>query len=131
ASMINQQLSEQGLPAIREDAASLPVFASLIFQSLAHRYGEVLRDVARLTGRQLERIYVVGGGSLNPFLNRLTAETTGLLFLRSRREFYHRKLRRAACRFRRRIACARQNPALGERAYLFGQVLAGVFRCIH
>jgi rhamnulokinase len=78
ASMINQQLSEQGLPAIREDAASLPVFASLIFQSLAHRYGEVLGDVARLTGRQLERIYVVGGGSLNPFLNRLTAETTGL-----------------------------------------------------
>jgi rhamnulokinase len=78
ASMINQQLSEQGLPAIREDAASLPAFASLIFHSLAHRYGEALHDVARLTGRQLERIYVVGGGSLNPFLNRLTAETTGL-----------------------------------------------------
>jgi rhamnulokinase len=78
ASQINQQLLEQGLPVIPEDAASLPVFASLIFHSLAHRYGDVLRDVARLTGRQLERIYVVGGGSLNPFLNRLTAEATGL-----------------------------------------------------
>lgn len=78
ASRINQQLLEQGIPAIPEDARSLPLFASLIFHSLAHRYGEVLRDVSRLTGRQLERIYIVGGGSLNPFLNRLTAEATGL-----------------------------------------------------
>jgi rhamnulokinase len=78
ASLINGQLSEQGISAIPEDAASLPAFASFIFHSLARRYGDVLRDVARLTGRQLERIYVVGGGSLNPFLNRLTAEATGL-----------------------------------------------------
>jgi len=78
ASLINRQLSEQDLSAIPENAASLPAFASLIFHSLAHRYKEVLRDVAQLTGRQLERIYVVGGGSLNPFLNRLTTEATGL-----------------------------------------------------
>jgi rhamnulokinase len=78
AAPINRQLLEQGIAAIPEDAASLPVFASLIFHSLAHRYTEVLHEVGRLTGRQLERIYVVGGGSLNPFLNRLTADATGL-----------------------------------------------------
>jgi rhamnulokinase len=78
ASQINRQLLDQGVSAIREDMASVPAFASLIFHSLAHRYGEVLRDVIRLAGRQLERIYVVGGGSLNPFLNRLTMEATGL-----------------------------------------------------
>jgi rhamnulokinase len=78
ASPINRQLLEQGVAAIPEDAASLPAFASLIFHSLAHRYGEVLHEVGRLSGRQLERIYVVGGGSLNPFLNRLTADATGL-----------------------------------------------------
>jgi rhamnulokinase len=78
ATSINQQLSDQSLPVIREDAASLPVFANLIFHSLAHRYREVLRDMAQLTRRQFERIYIVGGGSLNPFLNRLTAEATGL-----------------------------------------------------
>jgi rhamnulokinase len=77
-SLINRQLRAQGIAAIPEDAASLPVFASLIFHSLAHRYGEVLHDVVRLTGRHLERIYVVGGGSRNPFLNRLTAHETGL-----------------------------------------------------
>jgi rhamnulokinase len=78
ASLINRQLLEQDLPAIKEDAVSLPVFASLIFHSLAHRYREVLLDVARITGRQPERIYVVGGGSLNSFLNRLTAEAAGI-----------------------------------------------------
>jgi rhamnulokinase len=78
ASLINQQLLEQGMPAVPEDESSLPAFASLIFHSLAHRYGEVLRDLVRLTGHTRERIYVVGGGSLNPFLNRLTAEVTGL-----------------------------------------------------
>ncbi|MGB9415117.1 MAG: FGGY family carbohydrate kinase [Acidobacteriaceae bacterium] len=78
ASLINGQLRAQGMAAIPEDAASLPAFASLIFRSLAHRYGEVLHDVVRLTGRRLERIYVVGGGSLNPLLNRLTANATGL-----------------------------------------------------
>jgi rhamnulokinase len=78
ASVINQQLLEQGVGAVPEDESSLPSFANLIFHSLAHRYGQVLRDLARLTGDTYERIYVVGGGSLNSFLNRLTAEATGL-----------------------------------------------------
>jgi rhamnulokinase len=78
ASQINLQLVEQGASPIPEEMESLPAFASLIFHSLAHRYGVVLEDVRRLTGQQFERIYVVGGGSLNSFLNRLTAETTGL-----------------------------------------------------
>ncbi|HZD77266.1 MAG TPA: FGGY-family carbohydrate kinase, partial [Acidobacteriaceae bacterium] len=77
-SPINRQLVEQGTSAIPEDAASLPAFASLIFHSLAHRYGKVLHELGQLTGRQLDRIYVVGGGSLNPLLNRLTADATGL-----------------------------------------------------
>ena len=32
----------------------------------------------RLTGRPLRRLFVVGGGSQNGLLNRLTAEATGL-----------------------------------------------------
>lgn len=78
ASLMNQQLLEQGLPVIPEEESSLPAFARLIFQSLAQRYEEVLGDLVGLTGRKLERIYVVGGGSLNAFLNQLTAEATGL-----------------------------------------------------
>jgi rhamnulokinase len=52
--------------------------ASLIFHSLADRYAVVLRDAARITGRDLNRLYVVGGGSRNALLNRLTAKATGL-----------------------------------------------------
>ena len=56
----------------------MPRFASLIFHSLAARYATVLRDAARLTGKRFRRLAIVGGGSLNCFLNQLTAEATGL-----------------------------------------------------
>jgi rhamnulokinase len=56
----------------------MPRFASLIFHSLAARYATVLRDAERLTGKRFRRLAIVGGGSLNRFLNELTAEATGL-----------------------------------------------------
>jgi rhamnulokinase len=78
ASRINAQRRRQGLRAIEEEAAAMPEFASLIFHSLAARYAEALRDAERHTGKRFRRLAVVGGGSLNRFLNRLTRETTGL-----------------------------------------------------
>jgi len=78
ASRINRQLQQRGLSPIEEHPASMPVFAGLIFRSLAQRYAMVLSDVEALTGKRLKRLAVVGGGSLNEFLNRLTAESTGL-----------------------------------------------------
>ena len=78
ASRINAQLKRRGLAEIEEHPASMPVFARLIFHSLAERYATVLAHVQELTGKQLRKLAVVGGGSLNAFLNRLTAEATGL-----------------------------------------------------
>ena len=52
--------------------------ANTILHSLAARYAEVLRDIAVITGKPLRRLYIVGGGSKNLLLNRLTAERTGL-----------------------------------------------------
>ena len=52
--------------------------AAFIFRSLARRYAEVLHSVAEITGKHFRRIYIMGGGSQNAFLNRLTAEATGL-----------------------------------------------------
>jgi len=54
---------------------------SLILHSLAARYAAVLQDAARITGRTLRRLYIVGGGSKNAVLNRLTAKATGLQVL--------------------------------------------------
>lgn len=78
ASRINSQRAAAGHPAIEEYESSMPQFANLIFHSLASRYAESLREAERLTGRKLKRLAVVGGGSLNRHLNRLTAEATGL-----------------------------------------------------
>lgn len=78
ASRINAQLERRGLALLHERASLMPQFASLIFHSLAARYAEVLKNAAAITGKRLKRISIVGGGSLNQFLNRLTGEATGL-----------------------------------------------------
>jgi len=78
ASRINAQRARLGAPQLEEHTSAMPQFASLIFHSLAHRYAETLHDLEALTGKQLKRLAIVGGGSLNQFLNRLTAEATGL-----------------------------------------------------
>ncbi len=49
----------------------------VILESLAFRYKEVLERLERLSGRSIRTIHVVGGGSRNALLNRLTAEITG------------------------------------------------------
>jgi rhamnulokinase len=49
----------------------------VILQSLAIRYKQVLDMLEKLTGRRLEIIHIVGGGSRNKLLNQLTADVTG------------------------------------------------------
>jgi rhamnulokinase len=78
ASRINAQLVACGLSPIEEHSEAMPEFANLIFHSLARRYAMVLSNVEELTGKRLKRLAIVGGGSLNQFLNKLTAEATGL-----------------------------------------------------
>jgi rhamnulokinase len=75
---INAQLRRRGLKPLDERPGNAPAFASLIFHSLAARYAEVLKLVAFHSGQELKRLFVVGGASQNDFLNRLTAEATGL-----------------------------------------------------
>jgi rhamnulokinase len=78
ASRINAQRKRSGAPQLQENAAAMPQFASLIFHSLAACYAQTLCNAEALTGRKLKRLAIVGGGSLNQMLNRLTAEATGL-----------------------------------------------------
>ena len=48
-----------------------------ILYSLAVRYREVLKTLEGLTGRAVDVIHIVGGGSRNGLLNQLTADVTG------------------------------------------------------
>jgi rhamnulokinase len=44
-----------------------------VLESLALYYRRTLREIERLTGRKIEKLYVVGGGTKNTLLNHFTA----------------------------------------------------------
>ncbi len=47
------------------------------YRSLALSYRDAIRELEENTGRTYEKLYIVGGGAKNQFLNRLTQEATG------------------------------------------------------
>jgi rhamnulokinase len=75
---MNRQLKRRGLQPLAEGAEAAPAMTSLILHSLAARYGEIVSSLGQITGKKLRRIYIVGGGSRNTLLNRLTEAATGL-----------------------------------------------------
>jgi rhamnulokinase len=77
-SKINHHLVRLGREPLPLDSRGIPFFANTIFHSLAKRYSEVLASIRQITGKKLQRLYIVGGASKNAFLNRLTAHLTGL-----------------------------------------------------
>ena len=46
-------------------------------RSLAFAYRDAVRELEQNTGRRYDRLYIVGGGAKNTFLNELTERTTG------------------------------------------------------
>jgi rhamnulokinase len=79
---INAQLHRRNLPEFSTAPADAPALAAFLFRSLATRYAEVLSRVTEITGKQFRRLYIMGGGSQNDLLNRLTAAATGLTVAR-------------------------------------------------
>jgi rhamnulokinase len=75
---INAQLRRRNLPPLDTAPAAAPALASLIFHSLAARYAEVLALIERLSHKRFTHLHIVGGGSQNQLLNRLTEQATGL-----------------------------------------------------
>lgn len=52
--------------------------AAVIYQSLAESYGKTIRELEHNTGRQYDRIHVIGGGANAAYLNQLTADAAGM-----------------------------------------------------
>lgn len=71
---INTELKARGYS---EEARPVQL-AAIIFRSLARRYAEVIEGLRTCAGKPIERVCIVGGGSKNEALNRLTALSTGL-----------------------------------------------------
>jgi rhamnulokinase len=75
---INGQLAAAGHPPISDVAGNEPLFARLIFESLAARYASAITDLEQMLRRKLTRIHIIGGASRNRLLAELTARHTGL-----------------------------------------------------
>jgi rhamnulokinase len=77
---IAAQLENDAIPA-KPFLSSPPAMINLILHSLAARYAAVLHQIETLTTKKFRRLYIVGGGSRNLLLNRLTQEATQLELL--------------------------------------------------
>jgi sugar (pentulose or hexulose) kinase len=62
----------QPVPATKGD------FTRVVLESLAFKYRLVRDALERISGRTIERVHVIGGGSQNDLLNRFTADALGV-----------------------------------------------------
>ncbi len=82
ASFMNpEKMSEAIVTYLKEKNEDVPVtkgdFMRCICISLAKKYAEIKAQMECCTNKKINKIYIVGGGSRNQLLNRLTAEFTG------------------------------------------------------
>ncbi|HET6302875.1 rhamnulokinase family protein [Microbacterium sp.] len=71
---IAEALREAGSPVPSTRAA----FVRTIVESIAAAFADALATVARVTGRELDVVHIVGGGALNRLLCQATADRSGL-----------------------------------------------------
>ena len=50
---------------------------SSVYHSLARSYNEAVKNIERISGREVKLINIIGGGSKDSYLNKLTGEYTG------------------------------------------------------
>ena len=55
---------------------SIGEIAAVIYRSLADSYGQTVKELEHNTGKQYDRIHVIGGGANAAYLNELTADAT-------------------------------------------------------
>ena len=74
------KMSETIVSYLKENNQEVPTtkgdYMRCICISLAKKYAEVKTQMERCTNKKINKIYIVGGGSRNALLNRLTAEFT-------------------------------------------------------
>jgi rhamnulokinase len=70
---IRSYCRETGQPLPETEAQ----IARCVYDSLALKYRQVLDGLERITGQQIRRVHIVGGGSQNKLLCQLSADVTG------------------------------------------------------
>jgi rhamnulokinase len=75
---INAELERLGFAPVADVAGNEPMFARLIFESLAARYATAIANLRETLGCRIERIAMIGGATRNKLLIKLTEQRTGL-----------------------------------------------------
>ena len=75
--MAPESMKEAFERKLAEKPAAPAGYFRCAYRSLADTYGRAVRAMEKSTGVICRRLYIVGGGAKNAFLNRLTEETTG------------------------------------------------------
>ncbi len=70
---VKQYIADRGLPQPQDIGDVM----NCVYRSLASKYAENVAELEKLTDKTYDRIYIVGGGSKDSYLNRLTAEFSG------------------------------------------------------
>ena len=74
-------LAPRSMKAAFDDALGVPIreadYFRCAYRSLALSYAKAIRELEENTGESCKKLYIVGGGAKNAFLNRLTEEATG------------------------------------------------------
>ncbi|MBZ0292884.1 MAG: rhamnulokinase [Anaerolineae bacterium] len=70
---IREFCSQTGQPVPQTDAEVIRI----VYESLALKYRYVLDKMAEITGKPIDRLHIIGGGSQNKLLNQMTASAIG------------------------------------------------------
>lgn len=62
---------------LQEDSLPIDVLINSVYHSLAQSYKNAVEEIESLTGKSIDSIFIVGGGSKDTYLNALTARYTG------------------------------------------------------
>ena len=61
-----------------DEGASLDAVLSTVYHSLADYYAKVVAGLSELSGKSLDALHIIGGGSRDMYLNELTSELIGI-----------------------------------------------------
>ena len=70
---INEYLTKTGQNPIIDKGQ----MARMILENLAGKFAETIKKLEDVTGKPIDFLHIVGGGSQNSLLNQLTADATG------------------------------------------------------
>ena len=77
-----ESMTEEIASALSEQGIRRPQYigetALVVYHSLASAYRDAIREIGNITGRRFDHLAIVGGGSKDTFLDRLTKEYTGI-----------------------------------------------------